>query len=42
MAKKGSKAKSKDKNFELVKKIIITLAFIIGFAAMIYFIVVSV
>lgn len=38
MAKKGSKAKAKDKTFELIKKIIIILAFIIGFGAMTFFI----
>jgi hypothetical protein len=36
MAKKAKKAK--DENFERIKKIIIILAFIIGFAAMTFFI----
>jgi len=38
MAKKGSKNRPKDRNFELAKKVIAILAFIIGFAAMTYFI----
>ncbi len=38
MAKKSSKAKPKDKNFELLKKIVLILAFIIGFGAMTFFI----
>ncbi len=37
MAKNGSRNRSKDKNFELAKKIIAILAFIIGFAIMTYF-----
>ncbi len=38
MAKKSSKTKPKDKNFELIKKIVLILAFIIGFGAMTFFI----
>ncbi|HTY91390.1 MAG TPA: hypothetical protein VMC84_09455 [Methanocella sp.] len=38
MAKKDSKAKAKDGTFELIKKIVIILAFIIGFGAMTFFI----
>ncbi|WP_269445985.1 hypothetical protein [Methanocella paludicola] len=41
MAKKGSGKRPKDKNFKLAKKIVAILAFIIGFAAMTYFIVMS-
>ncbi len=38
MAKKSSKAKppEEDKTFELIKKIVIILAFVIGFGGMIY------
>lgn len=38
MAKKGVKTKSKDSTFELIKKIVIILAFLIGFGAMTLFI----
>lgn len=41
MAKKGSNNRPKDRNFDRAKKIIAILAFIIGFAAMTYFILMS-